>query len=122
MSNLDVETRELTIGIKTRESVKIYPLSFAAQKEFTKQISEMLETFAKKEQDASTIDIVEMIFQLIEDNLVKIMKLVADYDVELNNITNDQIVELCNIIFELNFENALKNAVGLKKRIGDLWT
>jgi hypothetical protein len=122
MSNIDVETRELTVGIKTRESVKIYPLSFAAQKEFTKQISEMLETFAKKEQDASTIDIVKMIFQLIEDNLIKIMKLVADYDVELNNIDNNQISELCTIIFEMNYETPVKNVQSLKKRISDLWT
>jgi hypothetical protein len=124
MSELIVETRKVKVGIKKVEEFEIYPLSFGQQRKFAAKIGEMISEFAEKSEDAeiSTVDMVNMIMQLIEDNIVEIVKMVADYEIDLDNITNDQVVDIANHIYEMNYEGSLKNMMSLKKKVVSLWT
>jgi hypothetical protein len=124
MSELIVETRKVKVGIKKVEEFEIYPLSFGQQRKFATKIGEMISEFAEKSEDAeiSTVDMVNMIMQLIEDNIVEIVKMVADYEIDLDNITNDQVVDIANHIYEMNYSGALKNMMSLKKKVVSLWT
>jgi hypothetical protein len=124
MSELIVETRKVKVGIKKVEEFEIYPLSFGQQRKFATKIGEMISEFAEKSEDAeiSTVDMVNMIMQLIEDNIVEIVKMVADYEIDLDNITNDQVVDIANHIYEMNYEGSLKNMMSLKKKVVSLWT
>lgn len=123
MSKLIVETKKMQIGIRKVEEIEIYPLSFGQQRKFATKVGEMLSEFAEKsEENTSTVDMVNLIFRLIEQNLSEVVKMVADTEIDLDNISNDQVVELCTHIYDMNYCGAVKNLLSLRTRIQESWT
>jgi len=92
----------------------LYPLSMADQITFTDLITEALQGFAQKG-DMEDIAFVTFLVNLIKDNLDRLLKLVAGDESGdlLSEITNAQAVLIAEVIFDVNYGDALKNAKSL---------
>lgn len=113
--SLNPTIRELQVGIRKLRTIKIYPLSMHCQFELTEIIVEAISKFTQGEENAA----VKELISLIQTNLRKILEFVTDEkpDELFKDMTNGQGVELAKIIYEVNYENELKNVQDLIKTI-----
>ena len=114
LQNLNPCIMDVVIGIRNMRTIKLYPLSMADQITFTDLITETLQGFAQKG-DLEDIAFVGFLVDLIKDNLDRLLKIVAgDESVDLlSEITNSQAVAIAEIIFDVNYGDAIKNARSL---------
>ena len=118
---LNPQIASLEIGIRNLRTIKIYPLSFGDQLEMTDLITETIQKFIEARGDKlqeDNVEFVQFIIDLLRKNLSKIIKLISDEeDTLLKEITNVQVVDMVNIIYEMNYEESIKNAQSLFEKI-----
>lgn len=115
--NLNPQITEVEIGVRDLRNIKLYPLALGDQLELSDLIGEALKAFFKVEEgsEESLALFVAFAFDLLKENIMKILKLIAlDEKPEklLKEITNAQLDEIAQIINEKNFQ-VLKNLKGL---------
>ena len=128
------------VGIKSLREVTIYPLSLADQAKTARILATVFQKVMQKlasygdeddlEEDSNKDDIIsvakqlsdvailEFVISAIQENLETILKLVVDEGevISIDELTNEQFYELAEIIYVVNYENALKNFPALWKR------
>jgi len=115
--NINPQITEVGIGVRDLRNIKLYPLALGDQLELSDLIKEALEAFFKVEEgsEEALSVFVAFAFDLIKQNLTKILKLIAlDEDPEelLKEITNAQVDEIAQAVYQKNFE-VLKNLKSL---------
>jgi hypothetical protein len=127
---LNPTIREMQIGVRKLRMITIYPLSIADQKKMTESIADAVKYFFASEDSKAVsedIALIDFIIKLILENLVEFIRVVTDYtrkrDAEglLSDMTNDQAVDLAQMIFEQNYETALKNGKSLLNKIKSMF-
>lgn len=143
MDEMNPKIRTVKIGIRTLTEIKIYPLSIAGQGDMADLISSACKEFfvgqektkptkTKKTEtilpaQMSDLDFIKFVIDLLKKNLQKMLCMTTDFsdpkdaDGLLANMDNDQAVEIAEIIFEQNYENSIKNSLGLFNRFRELF-
>ena len=131
MAILNPKIRKLEIGIRELKEVTIYPLSMGNQITATNLISEILasimpedepEGSVVKKDPTTDLTLVTGIIKAIENNLPKILEFVSDEgEVTVDNLDNEQFSRLAEIIYEANYEGAIKNLQALYSRAKSLF-
>lgn len=136
MNKLNPEVREIQIGIREFESLKIYPLSIADQMSMSELITESLRKFfgvegadgqgeaeQKSLSSVSDVEFVEFLVKLITENLAVALNLITDAGTLpqakklLQKITNNQAVEIATIVYEMNYQDSAKNLMSLLGKV-----
>lgn len=116
---LNPQIADLEIGIRDLRTIKIYPLSLGDQLEMTDLITETVQKFfesREKIEGQNDMDFIQFFVNLLKDNLKEILNLIADEDIS-KELSNLQTVELASLIYTMNYEESLKNAHSLFKKI-----
>lgn len=118
---INPQIASLEIGTRNLRTIKIYPLSFGDQLEMTDLITDTIQKFLEargEKLQEDNIEFVQFVVNLLRNNLAKIIKLISDEDEKmLKEITNLQVTELVTIIYEMNYEESIKNARSLVEKI-----
>jgi predicted DNA-binding protein YlxM (UPF0122 family) len=121
--NINPDCRELIYGRKELKKLDIYPLSAGDQLRLSNFVVKVIQEFAKQETSVKEdAQVVMIVMAAIQDNINRFLAMAADVSEEeatklLDQITNKQLVELVEIIWETNYEDAIKNARSLLERI-----
>jgi hypothetical protein len=125
---LNPQVVDIEIGIRTLRKKKIYPLSMADQLELSDLIAQALNAFFSREtgesEEQQNMALVAFIIDLIKQNLKRILEMVTDVKEDenlLKEITNLQASEIANIIYEVNYESAVKNLKDLFEKVKGLF-
>lgn len=120
-TSLKNDVRKITIGIKEPRDITIYPLSLQDQLDLLDKVSGYIQTFGK---DLDFNEITnEQAIALIRDVIVENLTLILSYVTtekdrpELRELTNNQFYAIIEIVYEVNFEGALKNSKNLFQRM-----
>lgn len=120
---MNPKIKKFEYGNKEIFSVDLYPLSIGDQKKALEIVLEVVQEFASPEfVGKPDIEIAPKIIEILNKNIVKILSMIAEVPEEssqsiLDHCTNDQFVQLIDIIWEVNFEDALKNGMSLFGKI-----
>ena len=111
---INPQITKVEIGIREMRDIDIYPLSMSDQLKLTDVLSTAIGAFAVKE-DGDDIALVSFIVKLINENLGRILGMVADEDGEklLEEISNIQAASIAEIIYETNYGVVAKNLKSL---------
>lgn len=122
LQKLNPYIADAIIGIRNMRTIKLYPLSMADQITFTDLITEALQGFTQKG-DMEDIAFVGFLVELIKNNLDRLLKLVAADESEnlLSNITNVQAIAIAEVIYDVNYGEAIKNAKSLIVKVKNLF-
>jgi len=120
LKSLQPKVEKLLVGNRPEKTIeiKVYPLSMADQMEFAELLSEGIKPLV--ESDAGDADFMNFLMNFFKENLPTMLKYVVDEDPKMiiQHITNDQLVRAAEIIYEVNFESAVKNVKSLLERAG----
>lgn len=122
---INPEARNITIGAKRPRQITIYPLSIADQMKLTDRFSEVIQEFGQTNRDEMTNEMaIQQLKRLIQDNLPEIMSYVVDEEEDtaptLDEITNKNLYEIAKTIFEVNYEDLIKNFKDLFGRVSEM--
>lgn len=124
---MNPKIKKFEYGNKEIFSVDLYPLSIGDQKKALEIVLEVVQEFASPEfVGKSDMEVAPKIIEVLNKNIVKILSMIAEVPEEssqsiLDHCTNDQFVQLLNIIWEVNFEDALKNGMSLFEKISQMY-
>ena len=115
---LNPQIAEIEIGVRSLKKITIYPLSLSDQLEMTDLITETMTAFFNKE-GQTDIEFVTFMVDLIKNNLSKLLGRCSDMDGAdiIKYISNLQATQLADLLFEVNYKDALKNVIGLREKI-----
>ena len=115
------DIREVEIGIKNPRTIKIYPLSMQDQTELIESVQEIIMSFSKDNDFANMTNSEALSFleKIIKDNLGKILEYITTEEERptFSELTNNQFVAIVQIIFEVNYEETLKNSKDLFQKV-----
>jgi len=122
---INPEARTITIGARKPRQITIYPLSITDQMKLTDRFSEVVQEFGQTDRENMTNETaIEQLKNLIKDNLPEIMSYVVDPDENdiptLDEITNRNLYEIARAIFEMNYEDIIKNFKDLFGRMSEM--
>ncbi len=122
LQKLNPYIADAIIGVRNMRTIKLYPLSIADQITFTDLITKALQGFTQKG-DMEDIAFVGFLVELIKDNLDRLLKLVAADESGdlLSEVTNIQGVAIAEIIYDVNYGEAIKNAKSLIMKVKSLF-
>jgi hypothetical protein len=122
LQKLNPYIADAIIGVRNMRTIKLYPLSIADQITFTDLITKALQGFTQKG-DMEDIAFVGFLVELIKDNLDRLLKLVAADESGdlLSEITDVQGVAIAEIIYDVNYGEAIKNAKSLIMKVKSLF-
>lgn len=124
---LNPQIRTVEIGTRTLRKVNIYPLSYGDQKKLIDTIRDKVfdtmrlvsgednpEIVTEADSESNEgVDLINVIFEALQDNFDYILELVTDGDVTITELTNYQVSEIVKIVYETNFEEPGKNLPSL---------
>lgn len=124
---LNPQIRTVEIGTRTLRKVNIYPLSYGDQKKLIDTIRDKVfdtmrlvsgednpEIVIEADSESNEgVDLINVIFEALQDNFDYILELVTDGDVTITELTNYQVSEIVKIVYETNFEEPGKNLPSL---------
>jgi hypothetical protein len=101
---LNPQIKEITIGIKKLEKIKIYPLSMADQLQLTSLFVECLKELLSSKED-NNIVFAQTIQKLLKENLSIVLNMVTDTnDNLLSKITNVQAMDIAELVYSMNYQ------------------
>lgn len=120
-SNLNPAIVQWSWGRKTLQEVSIYPLSVGDQGKVTDIISAVLTEYGEKYQTGQALEaagIVTALYNVIQQHLPSLVAIVCDIPREeavtiADGMTNPQLVLFCEHIWQMNYEEVLKNVKSL---------
>lgn len=115
---LNPRIKQIELGIEELNTYVLYPLSMAD--EF--RISDIISKAAAKfnfEEDSNDVETVQLVIGVIKDNIGIILEMITKKDnrPKLSELDNVQFTELVDLIFQVNFENSIKNFQSLVARV-----
>ena len=112
-ARLNPEVRQVDIGVRELRTISIYPLSLNDQISVVNMLATIIEEFSVgvSTEDATTEDILGFVSEFLVKNVDKILEFVTDEAERpsMEELTNSQSVEIGKCIFEVNFEDPVKN-------------
>lgn len=140
MSGLNPQIRTTEIGTKQLRTITIYPLSLADQFSVSEIFAEGMLVYEESTkptpvfvdgepatdnfgnevvEPVTEFDEVQVIVELIEKNLLKIVNMVIDDDeaITLRDLTNNQFADLCSMLYEENYGTAVGKFQALISRV-----
>ena len=139
MQNLNPQITDVEIGVRTLRKIKLYPLSVGDQMKMTAMIASTVSTFLVTQEAKDEALMVGFFVSTINDNLAKFLALaVGEKEGEgkgypegeiqfpeteeiLGDTTNLQASEIAKIIYEMNYEESVKNFQSLFNQIKKLF-
>ena len=127
---LNPQIHVFSIGVRELRDITIFPLSVADQFKLSDIIADAADKLAKKHVNVNTMknkDFVKLFIDLFRENANKIIRLATDDRIAtkewdyLAEMTNFQLVTLGEMIYDMNFESAAKNFMGLLDRAKSLF-
>ena len=119
-ARINPKAMDLEIGIRSFRTITVYPLSLGDQIKMTDVISQGISEFFLKE-GKTDVDLIAFGVSKIQTHLKEILGFVLDEsetsEAVIDSIDNDQAVELVTLIYEMNFEGSIKNAMSLFEKI-----
>lgn len=120
-NNLNPSIIKWSWGKKNLHEVDIYPLSVGDQGKVTNIISEVLAEYGEaypNMQAVETAGLVTTIYTVIQKQLPALVAIVCDVTPEesimiADGMTNPQLVLFCRHIWEMNYEEVIKNVNSL---------
>lgn len=126
-NGLNPQITEINIGVRNLRKISIYPLALGDEIKLTKTLSKAITTYFEKSkiEGMSDIAIIGFVVDLVKQNFQEIVSFVVDEDVDvkklMGDITNFQVAGIAQIIYEKNFEEAVKNAGSLSEMVKKLF-
>jgi len=122
---INPEARTITIGARKPRQITLYPLSITDQMKLTDRFSEVVQEFGQTDRENMTNETaIQQLKDLIKDNLPEVMSYVVDPDENdiptLDEITNRNLYEIAKAIFEMNYEDIIKNFKDLFGRMSEM--
>ena len=122
---INPEARTITIGARKPRQITLYPLSITDQMKLTDRFSEVVQEFGQTDRENMTNETaIQQLKDLIKDNLPEVMSYVVDPDENdiptLDEITNRNLYEIAKAIFEMNYEDIIKNFKDLFGRMSQM--
>jgi len=122
---INPEARTITIGARKPRQITLYPLSISDQMKLTDRFSEVVQEFGQTDRENMTNEMaINQLKDLIKNNLPEIMSYVIDPDENdtptLDEITNRNLYEIAKAIFEMNYEDIIKNFKDLFGRMSQM--
>ena len=119
---INPDAEKVQVGIKTLREITIYPLSISDQMKLTDKFSEAIEQFSQFDRETmSNEDAINFIKNFLSQNLPEFMEFVVDPDETtvptLDEVTNKQLGIIADVVFRINYEELIKNAKDLFKRV-----
>ena len=119
---INPDAEKVQVGIKTLREITIYPLSISDQMKLTDKFSEAIEQFSQFDREnMSNEDAINFIKNFLSQNLPEFMEFVVDPDETtvptLDEVTNKQLGIIADVVFRINYEELIKNAKDLFKRV-----
>lgn len=112
---LNPEIKEIEYGKKEIKKLTLYPLSVGDQFTITDIINKIFMGFAEVQSKGRMTEVtsIGLVLEAIKENIYKIIMLVADVSEDkakeiISNLTNSQLLDIVEIIWEVNFEPAIK--------------
>lgn len=112
---LNPEIKEIEYGKKEIKKLTLYPLSVGDQFTITDIINKIFMGFAEVQSKGKMTEVtsIGLVLEAIKENIYKIIMLVADVSEDkakeiISNLTNSQLLDIVEIIWEVNFEPAIK--------------
>lgn len=122
-SALNPDIRNIEYGKREIKSLQIYPLSIRDQFKLSNLVTTVVTNIvaAQEENQFSDAVFMKFIMDAIEENIGELLCTMADITKEeseavLDSMTNPQLVELVEVIWEVNFEPAIKKGRDLFER------
>jgi len=123
MSMLNPDIKVVNYGKKEIKILQVYPLSIRDQFKLTSMVSAIVMDIVAEQAENNFTDAMFMkkIMDAIESNLTEVLAVAADVEKEeadsvINSMTNTQMMDLIEIIWEVNYEPAIKKGTGLLER------
>jgi len=120
---LNPDITDIVYGKKELKKLTLYPLSVGDQFTVTNMVTEVVQNLvlAQKQGSLSDLAFVTSIMTALENNLGKILSLVASIPEDeskliINELTNIQLTEVVDVIWSVNYEPALKKGKSLLQR------
>ena len=111
-ANLNPQITDTMIGITELKKITLYPLSLADEFKMTELIATVVSEVATA-QDSEDGVLLLKIITAVKNNIKELLQYVlvpgTKVDSVLKDITNKQAFEISKIIFEVNFEDTIKN-------------
>ena len=119
---LNPRIRKIEVGIDELKEYTLYPLSMADEFRISDIISKAATEFNSQE-TSTDVATVQLVIAVIKENIGTILKMITKEDnrPDLAELDNVQFSELVDIIFEVNFENSIKNFQGLVTKIKNMF-
>jgi len=115
MNQANPRITDVVIGIRVLRSITIYPLSLADQFSMDEIIAKAMQGFVSSQDEASEADVIKFVFEVVRDNIAKVLSLVTEEDGEvlLKEIDDVQLSEIVEAIYVANYETSIKNVLSL---------
>lgn len=118
--NKNKKIKQIEVGVRELRKVYVYPLSMQDQFDLVDRLSEVIQEVGGNlnMETITNEEALTFMQNLIKDNLMVALEYVTDEDERptLKELTNDQFFEFVDIIFSVNFEDAIKNFKDLFQR------
>jgi uncharacterized protein (DUF433 family) len=111
MANMNPRIATAQIGIRELRQITIYPLSAGQQTQIVEIVTILVNSIAEQRfEGLSELQLVEFFSTAIRDNIEKVLQFVTDPEakVSIDEIDNVQLADIIEIIFNVNFGEALK--------------
>jgi hypothetical protein len=126
---LNPSITEIVYGKKELKKLTLYPLSVGDQFTVTNMVTEIVQTLvtAQKANQQTDIVFVATIIAALENNLGKILSLVATIPEDeskliISDLTNTQLAETVDVVWSVNYEPALKKGKKLLERAKSMFS
>lgn len=121
-NKLNPQIKKVFIGKRELKEITIYPLSLSDQLNIADMLAEIVTNFVSKRESIETISNTEfmgIIMQTVKDNIKSLLSLLSDElpSDPLSEITNVQLSQIVRIVYESNYEDALKNVEDLFEKL-----
>jgi hypothetical protein len=120
---LNPDIREIQYGKKEMKTLTLYPLSIGDQFKVTDIITKVVQDLVAGQQKGLLSDFAFMtsVMGALEENLAKILTLIADISEDeakkvIADLTNSQLMDIVEMVWEVDFEPALKKGKNLFER------
>lgn len=126
IEQLNPEVKEVIIGVRKMEELKLYPLSIGELFKLTKLIKQTLQSVSSISSDGTDLEdsgndleVITVVVEGIKNNLSSVLTLVTDEKGEdlLLKITPNQALDISNVIFDMNFAETPEKLKGLVEKV-----
>ena len=124
--NVDVllapEVKEITIGIRKAEKIKVYPLTFYDQKNIGGKVIADLQSITSGDTDLSESEYVKHLLKVLEGNLPALISKCTDKSKKdfMAEASSGQLVNFLTVVMEVNFLDPIKKGTRLFMELGNM--